>query len=120
LGFNVVYHLFATLTVYGREIVSPLFPALLRESIWCLAFLIVWLLHLHQRKSYWNRRKRSWLTFGILLGWSVLISYFLRNKGMNDMIIGIKYGFWWMFLWLSGSSIGYLYREKLANLKLLS
>jgi hypothetical protein len=56
------------------------------------------------------------MAFGGLLVFSVLISYILQHKGWTDMVIGIKYGFWWLFILLSATSIGFFYREKFTNL----
>ena len=118
LIFNLLYHIFTTLTVYGLELWATTLPSLLRETIWCGFLAIIFLLNIKQWKSYRKKWGKSWLAFGGLLVFSVLISYFLQHKGFSDIFIGIKYGFWWMFILLSASSIGFFYREKFMNLNL--
>ena len=118
--FNLLYHIFTTITVYGREFFSSSFPSLLRESIRCLFIFIIFLLNYKQRKSYRNRRKRSRITFGIVLIFATSISYFFKERWFQDIFIGIKYWFRRMFILLSATSIGYFYRNIFSNKKFLS
>jgi multidrug transporter EmrE-like cation transporter len=120
LVFNLLYHIFTTLTIYGWELFSTTIPSLLRESIRCLFILLLFLFNSKQRNAYRKRRKRSRITFVILLVFSVLISYFFAEKNISALFIGIKYGFWRMFILLSATSIGFFYHKKFTNLKLLS
>jgi hypothetical protein len=41
-----------------------------------------------------------------------VVSYFFAEKSVSDIFIGIKYGFWRMFILLSATSIGFFYHEK--------
>ncbi|MDR3168260.1 MAG: hypothetical protein LBU27_00400 [Candidatus Peribacteria bacterium] len=106
-----MYHVFSTRTVFGLELWSASIPALLREGLWCLFLAVLFFVNIKQRKAYRNVWKRSWLSLGAVLLFSVLVSYFVQDKSWNDILIGIKYGFWWLVILLSASGIGFFYHE---------
>jgi hypothetical protein len=110
-----LYHIFTTVTVHGLELRTTSIPSLLREAVRCGAIVIIFLLNIKQWKPYRKQRKKIWLAFGGLLIFSVLISYVLHHKGIGDIFIGIKYGFRWLFILLSATSIGFFYRQKFAT-----
>lgn len=109
------YQVFATFSVYGLELFSSQFPAYLREGIWWIAILIILILHFKQLKEYFKTRKWTWISFLGLSLFSVLISYFFLEKNVSDIIIGFKYCFQWMVIFLSFTMIGFFYREKFSS-----
>ncbi|GHV24421.1 hypothetical protein FACS1894176_00740 [Bacteroidia bacterium] len=91
LIFNLLYHVFATRTVFGLELWSASMTAFIREGLWCLFIAAVFLVHIKQWKAYRNIWKRSWISLGGLLVFSVAVSYLGMEKGRGDILIGIKY-----------------------------
>ncbi|MDR0859552.1 MAG: hypothetical protein LBO09_00800 [Candidatus Peribacteria bacterium] len=93
-------------------------PTFIREGLWCLFIAVLFLSHIKQWKAYRNRWKRSWISLGGLLIFSVIVSYLGMDKGRGDILIGIKYGFRWLIILLASTGIGFFYREKFKNPKL--
>lgn len=115
--FSALYHIFVTITVYGLELFSHSFPSLIREGIWCLFILGIFLCNYKQRKEYWKKWKRSWIFFIFVCGFWVVVSYFLHERSLWDIFIGLKYGFWWTFILLSASAVGFFYQKTFKHLK---
>ncbi|MDR0606908.1 MAG: hypothetical protein LBG52_00820 [Candidatus Peribacteria bacterium] len=99
------------------ELWSASIPALLREGLRCLFVAVLFLVNIKQWKAYRNIWKRSWISLGAILLFSVLVSYVMQDKGWNDVLIGIKYGFWRLVILLSASGIGFFYRENFTGEK---
>ena len=112
---NLLYHILITIGVYGLEICGTFLPALLREGIWCLFLIIIFLFNIKYLKSYRKQRKRCRITFAIVLLFSVSLSYLIKEKNLNDIFIGIKYGFRWIFMLLSSTTIGYFYQKNVTK-----
>ncbi|MDR2541042.1 MAG: hypothetical protein LBD11_04620 [Candidatus Peribacteria bacterium] len=93
-------------------------PSLIREGLWCFFVVVLFLVNIKQWKSYRNIWKRSWISLGGLLLFSVAVSYLGMDKGRGDILIGIKYGFRWLVILLISSGIGFFYRERFKNPKL--
>ena len=105
--------------MYGLEVWATSVPSLLREAVWCGFIALIFLLHIKHWKSYRKKWGKSWIAFGGLVVFSVLISYFLHHKGVGDLFIGIKYGFWWLFVLLSATSVGFFYHKKCSSLSVV-
>jgi multidrug transporter EmrE-like cation transporter len=82
-----------------------------------LAILLIFLLNYKQRKAYRNKRKRSRITAIGTVIIAILISYFFLDRGFTDISIGIKYGFWRIFILLSATAIGFFYQKTLNTTK---
>lgn len=102
-------------------------PSLLRDGFRCLFFLMLLVRKRKALRPYLRQRKASRISFSILIGYSILLSYLFLDKHLSDLLIGIKYGFWWIFILLSASFIGFAYkkplqshREKHLNIRYLS
>lgn len=117
--FNLLYHIIVTIGTYGIELFSPNFPALFREGIWCCCIFIIFLLNYKQWRAYRKKRKRSWITCITMIIFAIAISYLLLDKSINDIIIGIKYGFRRIAILLSATSIGFFYQNKFNNPKII-
>ena len=115
---NVFYQVISTLFVYWIELCSSTYPALIREWIWLLFLLVVLILWFKKFKPYWKYWKKTWIAFIILIVVSVLFSW-IKDVSWSNMFIGIKYGFWWMFILISASFLGYVISEKWQKSKLI-
>ena len=115
---NVFYQVISTFFVYGIHLCESSYPALIRELIWLLFLLVVFILWFKKFKSYWEYRKKPWVAFIILIFISVLFS-FLRDVSWSNMFIWIKYWFWWTFILISASFFGYVISEKWQKSRLI-
>lgn len=113
LLFNCIYQIFSTITIYGLGIFSASMPSLIRDGMRCVFLLILLIINRHSLKSYLKKRKKIRISFIVLLLYSVLLSYLFFNKAPADLLIGIKYGFWRIFILLSSTFIGFVYHKKL-------
>lgn len=116
LFFQVAYHLIVTIFGYGLQRLDPSMIAICRDSIWLVLFGIIAVLGINYWKAYFEQWWKIWLGFGGLLGFSVLISFFFFHKSPSDILIGIKYGLWWMSILLTASWIGFYFGQKKQNL----
>jgi len=115
LIFVVLYHIFVTVVGYGvLWWVYPQLPALGRDAIWLLFFAIILILNFKVIKSYFRTRKRSRITFFIIILFGVGISL-LKGKWVYDIFVGIKYGLLYLFIFLSATFIGRIFTEKNTN-----
>lgn len=104
----LLYHVLVTILWFGVFHGSfPQAPALARDGLWML--LVVWYFFasLSSFASYRKQRKKLRYVFFALLGVSVFFSY-IQNKTIYDMFIGFKYGFHYLFLFLSATFLGHL------------
>ena len=116
---NVLYQVLATFVVYWINICSATIPPFLREWIWILFLVILFFCNLKHFKSYWQKRKQSRITFIVLIIVALLLSICISHSSISNMVIGIKYWFWWMFILLSAWFFGYLYSDKIRNINFL-
>ena len=117
---NVLYQVIATFVVYGLQLCSSSFPALVREWIWLLFLLIVVILWFKKIKPYWKLWKQAIITFAVLILVSVLFSLLINDTSLSNIFIWIKYGFWWMFIPISASFFWFVISDKFKESKLLS
>lgn len=116
----VFYQVFSTVTVYGLELFSAQWPAYIRELFWILAIGIILILNRKQIGEYLKRRKWCRIVFIILSIFSVGISFLLCEKTLSDCVVGFKYCFQRMAIFLSFTMIGFFYKEKLKSQTFLS
>ncbi|MFA7298106.1 MAG: hypothetical protein WC010_00455 [Candidatus Absconditabacterales bacterium] len=115
LLFVVIYHIFVTIVGYGiLGGAYPQLPALGRDVIWLLFFIVICMANFKALKSYLKIRKRPRITLIILISFGVGISL-LKGKGTYDIFIGIKYGLLYLLIFLSSTFIGRLFTEKSTN-----
>lgn len=107
LCLNLLYQIFSTISVYWLSLFSTSVPSLIRDGLRCIFFLVIILTNLNKLNSYIKKRWKSWLCFIGLLIFSVLLSYLFLDKWLSDIFIGIKYGFWRIFILISASFIWY-------------
>lgn len=112
LIFTLLYHILVTVVCYGFFGGQyPEIPALLRESIWVLFILIIVIANRRALISYTKTWKYPRIFFICVVLFGIGISR-LQEKSFSDMVIGIKYGFWYLFVFLSTSVVGYLLAKK--------
>ena len=117
LIFVVIYHLFVTIVGYGiLGWLYPQLPALGRDAIWVLFFIIILITNFKTISPYLKNRKRPRITFiGILL-FGIAISLY-KWKWMYDISVGIKYGLLYLFIFLSATFIGYMWNTQKTNIQ---
>lgn len=115
LIFVVLYHIFVTVIGYGvLGWAYPQLPALGRDAIWLLFFVIISLANFRTLKIYLKTWKRPRITFIIIILFGVGISL-LKGKWMYDIFVGIKYGLLYLFIFLSATFIGHIRNKKDSN-----
>ena len=114
---QICYHLLVTVLWYGVFLIDQSNLALLRDWARILLCLIGFLLNIKQRKSYFKALRKVLLAFVFLILFSCGISYLLFHKTVNELLIGIKYGIWWMIILLSASWLGFFYQKSLLKYK---
>lgn len=105
LVFVVLYHLFVTLFVYwvmkGQyyEILS-----LSKDILRLLLIFTSFFVYLKHIKTYFQARSKPITLFIVLLLFSIWVSY-IQWKSPYDMFIWLKYGFLYIFIFLSATLI---------------
>lgn len=113
--FIVLYHLFVTIVEYGIFWWTyPQAPALGRDAIWLLFFAIIAISNFKTIQTYLGHWKRPRITFIILLLFWTSMSL-LKGKWIFDIFIGIKYGLFYIFIFLSATYIGRTWSKKNIN-----
>lgn len=107
LAFIVSYHLFTTILWYGILNWPHLQQLLaLKDIIRWLAIIFFITSHYSKLKSYFITRKKSRIIFGILIIYSIFIS-FLAGKTGYSMLVGLKYNFHFTAVFLSSTLLGH-------------
>lgn len=102
------YHLIVTCIGFGiMEGKYPQIWPLFRDAVWCLFIIYNAILRRKQIKKYRSQWRQLWIRIGILIIFSLWISY-LKGKSVYDMFVGIKYGLLYLPTFLSTTFIGYL------------
>ncbi|MFZ2912546.1 MAG: hypothetical protein WAZ75_05710, partial [Candidatus Absconditicoccaceae bacterium] len=116
----VLYHIIVTVICYGvLGGQYPELPSLIRDGLRIGFFILMFFVYRKDWKNYFNRRKYPWIAFIIMIIWGVIISL-LAEKSISDMLIGIKYGFFYIFIFLSSSFLGFVGKDTLNKIKNLS
>jgi len=112
LIFIVGYHLIVTCIGYGilggrYPQIRPIIRDIIRFSF-IIYNAIFWRKYI---REYLIQRKEMWIRMGILIAFSLGISY-LKGKSLYDMFVGIKYGLLYLPIFLSATFIGHLRAQK--------
>ncbi len=103
----LLYHILVTSLGYGIfDGAFPQLPALIRDWIWILFFWYSLLSSISSFVGYRKRWKMLRIVFFLLL-WSSLFFSYIQDKSFYDMFVGFKYGFYYIFLFLSATFIGH-------------
>ena len=114
---NVFYQIISTFFVYWIHLCESSYPALFREVLWIILLLIALIFWYKKFKPYWKHWKKTWIAFIILILVSIAFSLF-KDVSWSNMFIWIKYWFWWSFILISASFLGYVISEKWQKSKL--
>jgi len=116
LIFVVLYHLFVTIIGYGVVWWAyPQVPALGRDALWVIFFVIIALYNFKTITTYLKTRKRPWISLIILLLFGTGMSL-LKDKSFYDIFVGIKYGLLYLFIFLSATFVGHIRNKKDSNI----
>lgn len=107
-----LYHVLVTVLSYWLDLwISQTNISIIRDAIWiCFVVLIaiwsnVWI------RWYRERWKRVWILFGILILFSLGIS-FLQWTSVSNMMIWIKYWFYFLVIFLTATFVWYTWIKK--------
>ncbi len=112
LLFQLGYHLLVTFFGYSVGRIDQSLFAMLRDGLRILLCAVVFLLNYQHRKAYFQQWGKIWLALGGLLGFGVLTSFFLFHKSPSELLIGIKYGLWWLIILLSATGLGFFWQKR--------
>lgn len=115
----VFYHIIVTVVCYGILWGQyPELPSLMRDWLRILFFIWVWFGYYRNWKEYFKKRKYPWIAFVAMILWGLIVSLW-ASKSLSDMLIGIKYWFFYIFIFLSASFLGFVGKDKLEKIKSL-
>lgn len=116
----VLYHIIVTVICYWVLWWQyPELPSLIRDWLRIWFFILMFFVYRKDWKNYFNRRKYPWIAFIIMIIWWVIISL-LAEKSISDMLIWIKYWFFYIFIFLSSSFLWFVWKDTLNKIKNLS
>lgn len=116
LLFIASYHIIHTILVYGFWIAHLNFPL---SGIRDVAFIIFLLVLVVMYRNYFVQFLKKYIYYflilWLLIGWSLLLS-FTTGKALYDMIIWIKYDYYFFIIFLGSCFLGQLlYHKKLSE-----
>lgn len=101
-----------TIFGYGLKIIDPSLFAILRDGVWILICVLLFLINIKYWKSYIKERGKIIIRYVLLLVFWILISFFLFNKSWSEILIGIKYGLRYLMILLTASGLGFFLKKK--------
>jgi len=90
---------------YGAGVFSPEAIAIFRDGVWILLAGAIFLINRKAWRNFFHHRWKMIIVFGGLLVFSVLLSRFMFGKTFSEILIGIKYGLWYLCILISAGSI---------------
>ncbi|MDD3262422.1 MAG: hypothetical protein PHR61_01125 [Candidatus Absconditabacteria bacterium] len=103
----LLYHILVTVLGYGfLGGNSQQIFALLRDGLWILLLIVYFFVEIKSFAIYWKNWKNLRYIFLALLGISLFFSY-IQEKSFYDMFVGFKYGFYYIFIFLSATFLGH-------------
>ncbi len=113
LWLIAIYHIIVTVLGYGiMWWESQAIISISRDSLWLLFALAVFLWNLKKVKEYLQKRKNVWIWFIALIIFSVWVS-FLAWQSISNMMIGFKYWFFYLLIFLTASFVWFVWIKKL-------
>ena len=106
------YHVIVTVLSYWLDLwISQTKISILRDWLWiCFAILVaIW--SENWIKWYLKKRWKVWLCFWILIAFSLWISY-LKWVSVSNMMIWIKYWFYFLVIFLTSTFVWYVWIKK--------
>ncbi|HRX63891.1 MAG TPA: hypothetical protein P5060_02180 [Candidatus Absconditabacterales bacterium] len=115
----VFYHVIVTVLgygIFGGD--SQIYISLARDVLWLIFVIISAIVYRKKVLEYLKKWKKVWLWLVFLIVFSLGIS-FLNGQSLTNMMIGIKYGFFYLIVFLTASFVGYCGIKKI-NMKEIS
>jgi hypothetical protein len=113
----VLYHIIVTVVCYGILWGQyPELPSLIRDWLWIGFFILMLFLYRKDWKNYFSKRKYPWIALIIMMIWWIIISIGM-DKSISDILIWIKYWFFYIFIFLSASFLWFVWKNKLEKIK---
>ena len=108
-----VYHIIVTVLWYWiMWWESQILISIWRDLIWLLFIVAMFLGNISHIKDYLKKWKNVWIWFIGLLLFSIWVSA-LNWQSIANMMIGIKYWFFYLFIFLSASFVWYIWLKKI-------
>jgi len=115
----VFYHVIVTVLGYGIFWWdSQIYISLARDVLWLIFVIISAIVYRKKVLEYLKKWKKVWLWLVFLIVFSLWIS-FLNGQSLTNMMIGIKYGFFYLIVFLTASFVWYCGIKKI-NMKEIS
>jgi len=109
------YHIIITILGYGiLGWNSQTYISLFRDWLWLLFVWIMVVFHSDKIREYLKKWKKVWIAFIILILFSVLVS-FLQKVSMSNMMIWLKYGVWYLLIFLTASFVWFTWIKKFSE-----
>lgn len=108
LGINALYHILVTTIAYGifDSVAAQTIISILRDSIWIILVLFAGIKYYKKIIPYLKKYFLWWMLFSVLTLFSLGMSYYL-GKNISSLLIGFKYTFYYLFIFLSATFLGY-------------
>ena len=104
----VAYHIVVTILSYWLDLwISQSNISIFRDALWICFVIIVGIWSDGWIVWYLKKWKKVWIWFAILILFSLWISY-LKWVSLSNMMIGIKYGFYFLVIFLTASFVWYV------------
>ena len=112
IGSQIFYQIFVVIFWFWLQIIPPEKIAIMRDWIWIVICSLFFLLHIKFWKTYFSQRikMRIWVIF--LIWFTSLFSWFIFDKNITDILIGIKYGFRYFIILLWSIGIGFFLEKE--------
>ena len=113
----VLYHIIVTVVCYGILWGQyPELPSLIRDWLWIGFFVLMFFTYRRDWKKYFSKRKYPWIALIIMMIRWIIISIGM-DKSISDILIWIKYWFFYIFIFLSASFLWFVWKDKLEKIK---
>lgn len=102
-----LYHILVTVFVYGTGLLQPEMLVIVRDGIWFLLLLVVWVTHRKQIGAYLKRTRSLWIVFFLLCIVGIIVSI-VAGKTTSDIMVGMKYGLQFFGIFLTAIFVGHV------------
>ena len=106
------YHIIVTILSYWLNIwLSQTNISIIRDAVWLCFVILTAIWNEDWIKWYRKKRKKVWIWLWILIAFSLWISY-LMWISLNNMMIWIKYWFYFLVIFLTSTFVWYTWIKK--------
>jgi len=109
------YHIIVTILSYWLNLwISQTKISIIRDVLRIAFVVLIAIWRGDWFKQYWKKWKKVWLLFCILILFSLGIS-FLYKTSLNNMLIWIKYWFYFLFIFLTATFVWHVWIKKFST-----